>query len=176
RHCDAVRNHIRTLSDKAYQALPDLNAPDFVFLFMPVEPAFMLAVQQDEQLFNDAFERRIVVVTPTPILSTQRPVSTLCTLERRNPRHEKRAEHAAKVDDKLVAVVGRFEKVGRQVNTVQKTYDDAWNAMKSGRGNLLSQSEKFLQLGVRVKKELARDLAEEALEQDGQLLPADNDH
>lgn len=170
RHCDAVRNHIRTLSDKAYQALPDLNAPDFVFLFMPVEPAFMLAFQQDEQLFNDAFERRIVVVTPTTLLATLRTVASLWTLERRNRSTEKLAEQAAKVYDKLVSVVERFEKVGTQLNTVQKTYDDAWNAMKSGRGNLLSQSEKFLQLGVRVKKELARDLAEEALEQDGQLL------
>ncbi|QQD24892.1 DNA recombination protein RmuC [Venatoribacter cucullus] len=176
RHCDAVRNHIRTLSDKAYQTLPDLNAPDFVFLFMPVEPAFMLAFQQDEQLFNDAFERRIVVVTPTTLLATLRTVASLWTLERRNRSTEKLAEQAAKVYDKLVSVVERFEKVGSQLNTVQKTYDDAWNAMKSGRGNLLSQSEKFLQLGVRVKKELARDLAEEALEQDGQLLPADNDH
>ena len=175
RHCDAVRNHIRTLSDKAYQALPDLNAPDFVFLFMPVEPAFMLAFQQDEQLFNDAFERRIVVVTPTTLLATLRTVASLWTLERRNRSTEKLAEQAAKVYDKLVSVVERFEKVGTQLNTVQKTYDDAWNAMKSGRGNLLSQSEKFLQLGVRVKKELARDLAEEALEQDGQLLAADND-
>ena len=175
RHCDAVRTHIRTLSDKAYQTLPDLHAPDFVFLFMPVEPAFMLAFQHDEQLFNDAFERRIVVVTPTTLLATLRTVASLWSLERRSRSSEKLADQAAKVYDKLVSVVERFEKVGTQLGTVQKTYDDAWNALKSGRGNLLSQSEKFLQLGVRVKKELARDLAEEAREQDGQLLAAEDD-
>src|SRR5690606_32525725 len=123
------------------------------------------------QLFNDAFERRIVVVTPTTLLATLRTVASLWTLERRNRSTEKLAEQAAKVYDKLVSVVERFEKVGSQLNTVQKTYDDAWKAMKSGHGNLISQSQKFLQLGVRVKKELARDLAEEAREKDGQLSP-----
>ena len=170
RHVEAIRNHIRSLSDKAYQQLTGLNSPDFVFLFMPIEPAFMLAFQQDEALFNEAFERRIVVVTPTTLLATLRTVASIWAIERRSKSTEKLADQAAKVYDKLVIVVEKFEKVGNQLETVQKTYSDAWNSMKSGRGNLLSQSEKFLQLGVRAKKELSRDLSEEALEQDGQLL------
>ena len=110
----------------------------------------MLAFQQDEQLFNDAFERRIVVVTPTTLLATLRTVASLWF---RTPQPHRKTGGAGRwVYDKLVSVVERFEKVGSQLNTVQKTYDDAWKAMKSGHGNLISQSQKFLQLGVRVKK------------------------
>jgi len=162
RHIDAVRNHIRSLSDKAYQQLQGLNSPDFVFLFMPVEPAFMLAFQQDEKLFNEAFERRIVVVTPTTLLATLRTVASIWAIERRNKSTEKLAEQAGKVYDKLVLVVEKFEKVGNQLTTVQKTYDDAWNSMKTGRGNLLTQADNFRKLGVRAKKELDKKLTEEA--------------
>jgi len=162
RHTDAIRHHIRTLSEKAYQQLQGLNSPDFVFLFMPVEPAFMLAFQQDDGLFNEAFEKRIVVVTPTTLLATLRTVSSIWAIERRNRSTEKLAEQAGKVYDKLVIVVEKFEKVGNQLDTVQKSYDDAWNSMKSGRGNLLSQADNFRKLGVRAKKELARPLVEEA--------------
>merc|ERR1712000_623212 len=151
RHIDAVRNHIRGLSEKAYQQLLGINSPDFVFLFMPVEPAFMLAFQQDEKLFNDAFEQRIVVVTPTTLLATLRTVASIWAIERRN-----------KSTDKLVLVVEKFEKVGNQLGTVQKSYDDAWNSMKTGRGNLLSQADTFRKLGVRSKKELDKKLTQEA--------------
>lgn len=162
RHTDAVRHHIRSLSEKAYQQLEGLNSPDFVFLFMPVEPAFMLAFQQDEALFTEAFEKRIVVVTPTTLLATLRTVASIWAIERRNRSTEKLAEQAGKVYDKLVLVVERFEKVGTQLNTVQKSYDEAWNSMKTGRGNLLSQADNFRKLGVRAKKELAKTLVEDA--------------
>lgn len=168
RHSDAIRQHIRSLADKAYQHLTGLNSPDFVFMFMPVEPAFMLAFQRDEQLFNDAFERKIVVVTPTTLLATLRTVASIWAIERRNRSTEKLAEQAAKVYDKLVLVVEKFDKVGTQLNTVHKSYDDAWNSLKTGRGNLISQVDHFVKLGVRTKKELNRQLLEEALEQDGQ--------
>lgn len=162
RHTDAIRNHIRGLSEKAYQQLEGLNSPDFVFLFMPIEPAFMLAFQQDEALFNEAFEKRIVVVTPTTLLATLRTVASIWAIERRNRSTEKLAEQAGKVYDKLVLVVEKFEKVGNQLNTVQKSYDDAWNSMRSGRGNLLSQADNFRKLGVRAKKELSRTLVADA--------------
>ncbi len=162
RHTDAIRNHIRGLSEKAYQQLQGINSPDFVFLFMPVEPAFMLAFQQDEGLFNEAFERRIVVVTPTTLLATLRTVASIWAIERRNRSTEKLAEQAGKVYDKLAIVVEKFERVGSQLSTVQKSYDDAWNSMKSGRGNLLSQADNFRKLGVRAKKDLDKTLVEEA--------------
>ncbi|WP_420589814.1 DNA recombination protein RmuC [Bacterioplanoides sp.] len=162
RHVESVRIHIKSLSEKAYQQLEGLNSPDFVFLFMPIEPAFMAAFQQDEQLFNEAFERRIVVVTPTTLLATLRTVASLWAIERRNRNTEKIADQARLVYEKVVSLVDYMEKLGKQLNTAQGTYDDAWKSLKQGRGNLLSRADNFQKLGVRVKKELARNLVEEA--------------
>ena len=161
-HVEAIRQHIRTLSEKAYQQLEGLNSPDFVFLFMPVEPAFMAAFEQDDTLFNEAFERRIVVVTPTTLLATLRTVASIWAIERRNKSTEKLADQAGKIYDKLVIVAERMETMGRQINTVQSTYDDTWKALKGGRGNLINQADQFRKLGVRAKKEMAKSLVEEA--------------
>ncbi|MCP5326186.1 MAG: DNA recombination protein RmuC [Oceanospirillaceae bacterium] len=158
RHVEAIRNHIRRLSDKAYQKLPNLNSPDFVFMFMPVEPAFMLAFQSDEKLFNDAFDQRIVVVTPTTLLATLRTVSSLWSIERQNRHAKLLADQAASVYDRLRIFTEKMEKLGAQINTAHNTYQDAWGSLKEGRGNLVGQAQKFIELGVRVKKELPKSL------------------
>lgn len=162
RHIESVRTHIKGLSSKAYQQLEGINSPDFVFLFMPVEPAFMLAFQQDEKLFSDAFEQRIVVVTPTTLLATLRTVASLWAIERRNRNTEKIADQARLVYEKVVTLVEHMEKLGKQLNTAQGTYDDVWRSLREGRGNLLSRADTFQKLGVRVKKELSQSLVEEA--------------
>ncbi|EAT11114.1 DNA recombination protein RmuC [Bermanella marisrubri] len=161
-HVQAVKAHIKALSEKPYDQLPGVNSPDFVFLFMPVEPAFMVAFQYDDSLFNEAFEKRIVVVTPTTLLASLRTVSNLWSIERQNKHAKQLAEQAGKVHDKLVGFVESMEKVGAQLTTVQKTYDTAWNQLKEGRGNLLSQAHKFKDLGVRSKKELPKHVMETA--------------
>lgn len=162
RHLESIRQHIRGLSDKAYQQLNGMNTPDFVFMFMPVEPAFVAAFQQDEHLFSDAFEQKVVVVTPTTLLASLRTVASLWAIERRNRNTEILAEQATRLYDKLVVVVERFEKLGVQLGTLNRTYDDAWSSMKTGRGNLVSQADRFRKLGVRVKKELSKSMVEEA--------------
>ena len=162
RHIDAVRTHIKTLADKSYAKLPGINSPDFVFLFMPIEPAFMVAFEHDDKLFNDAFEQRIVVVTPTTLLASLRTVSSLWSIERQNKSAKQLAEQAAKIHDKLVGFVESMEKVGTQLNTVQGTYDKAWSQLKEGRGNLISQAHKFKDLGVRMKKDMPKHVLETA--------------
>lgn len=162
RHLDSVRQHIRGLSGKAYQQLNGVNTPDFVFMFMPVEPSFVVAFQEDDSLFADAFEQKVVVVTPTTLLASLRTVASLWAIERRNRNTEQLADQASKLYDKLVVVVDRYEKLGVQIGTLNKTYDDAWNSMKTGRGNLLHQADQFRKLGVRVKKELAKPLVDDA--------------
>jgi len=161
-HVDAVRMHIKSLADKSYAKLPGVNSPDFVFMFMPIEPAFMVAFEHDDKLFNDAFEQRIVVVTPTTLLASLRTVSSLWSIERQNKNAKQLAEQAGKVHDKLVGFVEDMEKVGKQLGTVQGTYDDAWKKLKEGRGNLISQAHKFKDLGVRVKKELPKQVMDTA--------------
>ena len=156
RHILSIRNHIKGLGDKDYPNLAGVNTPDFVFMFMPVEPAFIAAFQHDQKLFNDAFEQNIVVVTPTTLLATLRTVANLWTIERQNANARKLAERAGLVYDKLRVFVEKMEKLDTQLTTARGTYDEAMNTLKQGRGNLISQTNDFLALGVRVKKGFSR--------------------
>lgn len=154
-HVDAVRTHIRSLSEKDYSQLNGLHSPDFVFLFMPIEPAFVAAFQQDENLFAEAFERKIIVVTPTTLLATLRTIENIWRYERQSQNARRIADRASAVYDKLRVFVESMEKLGTQLNTAQGSYDAAMNTLTRGRGNLVSQANRFVELGVRVKKEIA---------------------
>ena len=161
-HVEAVRNHIRTLSEKDYSQLNGLHSPDFVFLFMPIEPAFVAAFQQDENLFAEAFERKIIVVTPTTLLATLRTIENIWRYERQSQNARRIADRASAVYDKLRVFVEAMERLGSQLHTAQGTYDNAMNTLTRGRGNLISQANRFVELGVRVKKELPRSITEQA--------------
>jgi DNA recombination protein RmuC len=161
-HIDAIRNHIKSLSAKAYQQLPKLHSPDFVFMFMPIEPAFMVAFQHDEKLFLDAFDLRIVVVTPTTLLASLRTVESLWAIERRGQSADELAEQAGKVYDRLRIVIEKMDKLGGQIINVQKTYDDTYGSLAQGRGNLVNTTNKFVELGVRIKKEIPQDIIDKS--------------
>jgi DNA recombination protein RmuC len=156
-HIDAVRNHIKSLSAKAYQQLPSLHSPDFVFMFMPVEPAFLAAFQHDEKLFMDAFDQRIVVVTPTTLLASLRTIESLWSIERRGRSADELSEHASKVYDRLRIVVEKMDKLGSQLHSAQKTYDETYSSLAQGRGNLVNTANQFVELGVRIKKKIPQD-------------------
>jgi len=160
-HVSSIRSHIRGLGDKAYHQLKGVDTPDFVLMFLPIESAFALAFQVDDQLFSDAFEQRVVVVTPTTLLATLRTIGNLWSIERQNQNARKLADHAGKVYDKFRILVENMEKLGDQLNTVRTTYDNTWSSLKTGRGNLLSQAQKFVELGVRVKRELPSSVLED---------------
>lgn len=161
-HVQAVSRHIESLSEKDYASLEGLKSPDFVFMFMPIEAAFMAAFQHDEALFSRAFERHIVVVTPTTLLATLRTVESIWRYERQNENARRIAKQAASVYDKLRGFLEDFEKVGTQLDTVNKTYDRALNKLSQGRGNLIRQAENFVELGVKVKKQLPKKFSDDA--------------
>lgn len=161
-HVEAVRAHIKTLSGKDYSHLKGLRSLDFVLLFMPIEAAFMAAFQADEKLFNEAFEHKIVVVTPTTLLATLRTVQNIWRYERQNENARLIADRAGALYDKLRGFAEDLEKLGSQLATVNKTYDDAMNKLTHGRGNLIAQAIKFEELGVKVKKKLPKTLTERA--------------
>ncbi|KMQ75427.1 DNA recombination protein RmuC [Marinobacter subterrani] len=167
-HVDAVRNHIRTLSEKDYSQLHGLHSPDFVLLFMPIEPAFVAAFQQDENLFAEAFERKIIVVTPTTLLATLRTIENIWRYERQSQNARRIAERAGAVYDKLRVFVEAMERLGSQLHTAQGSYDSAMNTLTRGRGNLISQANRFVELGVRVKKELPKAIMDQAEVDDGE--------
>lgn len=161
-HVEAVRTHIRTLSEKDYSQLSGLHSPDFVLLFMPIEPAFVAAFQQDENLFAEAFERKIIVVTPTTLLATLRTIENIWRYERQSQNARRIADRAGAVYDKLRVFVEAMERLGTQLHTTQGTYDSAMNTLTRGRGNLIAQANRFVELGVRVKKELPKAIVDQA--------------
>ncbi|OAI02239.1 recombinase RmuC [Methylomonas methanica] len=160
-HTEAVRNHIKGLSNKDYSSLKGLRSLDFVLLFMPIEAAFMAAFQADEKLFNDAFEHKIVVVTPTTLLATLRTVQNIWRYEQQNENARLIADKAGSLYDKIRGFVEDIEKLGNQLSTVQKTYDGIVNKLSSGGGNLLRQASALEELGVKVKKKLPKSLTEQ---------------
>lgn len=160
-HTEAVRNHIKGLSQKDYTSLKGLRSLDFVLLFMPIEAAFMAAFQADEKLFNDAFEHKIVVVTPTTLLATLRTIQNIWRYEQQNENARLLADKAGILYDKIRGFVEDIEKLGNQLNTVHKTYDSIVNKLSSGSGNLLRQASAFEELGVKIKKKLPRSFTEQ---------------
>ncbi|MBX9266876.1 DNA recombination protein RmuC [Chromobacterium violaceum] len=157
-HIAAIRAHIRTLSDKRYQDLYKLNTLDFVFMFIPVEPAYLLAVQHDMSLFNEAFERRIMIVGPSTLLATLRTVASIWRYEYQNQNAQEIARQGGAMYDKFVGFVANMEKLGKQLDTSRDTFSDAMKQLSSGRGNLMNSAEKLRKLGIRNNKQLPSQL------------------
>ena len=163
-HLQAVREHIDRLSDKGYTRLEGLNTLDFIFMFMPIEGALMLALQEDPTLYDSAFGRGIVLVSPTTLLVALRAVENTWRHERQNRNAREIARRAGALYDKFVAFAVDLEKIGRQIDTVQRSYDAAWSKLSTGRGNLVRQVEMIRELGARTSKRLPDSLREESEE------------
>lgn len=157
-HIAALRQHIRTLSEKRYQDLYKLNTLDFVFMFVPVEPAYLLAVQHDMSLFNEAFERRIMIVGPSTLLATLRTVASIWRYECQNQNAQEIARQGGAMYDKLAGLVETLEKLGRQLGQVQESHGNAMKQLSSGSGNLLGRAERLRKLGARTSKQLSGHL------------------
>lgn len=153
-HVAAVRAHIRSLSDKNYASLAGINAPDFVLMFMPIESAFVSAFEADQSLFNEGFDRNIIVVTPSTLLATLKTVATMWALEKQNENASMLFQLAGKIYDKMTVLVKRLEKVGQQVDATQSTWQDAMGTLRDGRGSLLDQVEKLKDLGAPTSKKM----------------------
>ncbi len=161
-HVQSVRSHVEALVQRDYARLPGLTSPDFVFMFMPVEPAFAVAFEHDDLLFQDAFARHVVVVTPTTLLASLRTVASLWSLERQNENARLIAERAGRLLDKFSGFAESLEEVGRHLERAQGSYGQAMSRLKTGQGNLVSQAVELERLGVRMKKSLPEQLRREA--------------
>jgi DNA recombination protein RmuC len=161
-HTSAVREHIKDLSDKDYSGLHGIKSLDFVLLFIPIEAAFVAAFQADERLFTDAFEHKIIVVTPTTLLATLRTIENIWRYERQNENARAIAEKAGAVYDKICGFVEELDKLGKQLSTVHSTYDGVMNKLTHGNGNLIRQASSFVDLGVKVKKSFPKSISDKA--------------
>lgn len=157
-HVDSVRGHIKDLSSKNYQGLGDMNTPDFVLLFMPIEPSFSLAIQSDHELFNFAWDRKIVMVSPTTLLATLRTIASIWKQERQNRNAMEIAKQSGQLYDKFVGFVEDLLRIGKNIKDTQKAYDDSINKLAEGKGNLIRRVERIKELGANNTKEIPTEL------------------
>jgi DNA recombination protein RmuC len=160
RHIDSVRNHIKGLSSKNYQELYQLKSLDFVIMFVPVEPAFMLAIAQDSNLWQDAWAKNVLLVSPSTLLFVVRTVAHLWRQEQQTRNAQDIAKRGAELYDKFVGFVDDFEKIGDRLKQTQKSYDDAFGKFTGGKGNLIRQAEMLKELGVKPTKSLSPMIVE----------------
>ena len=166
RHMESIKGHIKGLSGKNYQSLYSLNSLDFVLLFVPIEPAFMLAVASDRDLFMDAWNRNVLLVSPSTLLFVVRTVAHLWRQEAQSRNAQEIAKRGAELYDKFVGFVEDMNSLGTRLKQAQSDYDDAYGKLSTGRGNLVGQAQKLRQLGVKPSKSLAPALVDGAYESD----------
>lgn len=161
-HLSSVRQHLKDLSAKDYQRLTDINSLDFVLLFIPIEAAFAGVLQTDPELFQEAFAKGVVIVSPTTLLATLQVVRGLWRQERQNLNAREIAETAGQLYDKFVAFVQDLDDVGQRIEQLEKAYVGARNKLIDGRGSLIKRAEKMRALGARNSKHLPGTLTEVA--------------
>jgi len=157
-HVESVRAHIKGLGEKNYQTAGNLITPDFVLLFLPIEAAFAAAVQNDQELFNYAWDKKIVLVSPTTLLATLRTVSSIWKQEQRNKNAELIASEAGKMYDKFADFLADMEGIRKGMKTTETAFDKAMNKLSEGTGNLVTRAEKLRKLGLKTTKEINKNL------------------
>ncbi len=160
-HIASVRAHVKGLSEKNYQQIHGDQSPDFVLLFIPIEPAFGLALQHDSSLYLDAFEKNIVIVSPSTLLATLGTIQSVWKQEYQNKNALEIAQRGGALYDKFVNFVESMTEIGQRIHQTQLSYDEAMNRLRSGRGNLIRQAEMMKKLGVKNTKQLSVSSEEE---------------
>lgn len=168
-HINSLKKHIDQLSDKNYQDIYQIESPDFVLLFVPIEPAFAVAINQDNSLYNWAFEKNIVIVTPTTLLATLRTIDSMWNNEKQQQNALEIATQAGRLYDQFVNLTDDLIKVGNQLNTVKGSYDGTMKKL-TGKGNLVTRVERLKKLGSKASKHINEKLLEKATEDDDQEL------
>jgi DNA recombination protein RmuC len=167
-HINSIRTHYTDLGKKNYHRLSGLNSPDFVLMYIPIEPAFNLALQHDQHIFTDAFEKNIVLVTTSTLLATLRTVAGVWRQEDQKRNVLKIAEESGKLYDKFVGFVEDLKTVGRHLESSQGAYNAAMNKLTDGKGNLVRRVEILRELGAKTSKQIDEQLLQEA-----KLLPGE---
>ncbi|MBO1270203.1 MULTISPECIES: DNA recombination protein RmuC [Shewanella] len=162
-HVNSLRAHIKGLGQKDYQKLHGLKSLDYVLMFIPLEPAFLLALEQEPQLINYALENNIMLVSPTNLLVALRTINNIWRYEYQNQHAQRIARQAGKIYDKLCGFVEDMDKLGRALSSADKCFTGAMGKLTSGRGNLIQQAHQIKQLGAETSKQLDSKLLDKAL-------------
>ncbi|MDB5091386.1 MAG: recombination protein RmuC [Mucilaginibacter sp.] len=153
-HVESIRSHVNGLSSKNYHDLYQINSPDFVLLFVPIESSFSFAVQIDAELFSEAWDKRVVIVSPSTLLATLRTIASIWKQERQNRNVLEIARLSGVMYDKFVGFVGDMEGIGKNIKLSQNAYDSAFNKLVDGNGNLTKTAEKIKSLGAKANKQI----------------------
>ena len=148
-HINSLRSHIKLLSEKNYQNAQNLNTPDFVLMFLPIESSFSVAVQGDGEIFSYAWERKIVIVSPTTLLATLRTISSIWKQENQTKNAQEIARLSGALYDKFIGFTEDMVKIKANIDRTSNSYDDAMKKMKDGSGNIIRTAEKIKELGAK---------------------------
>lgn len=165
-HVNSIRKHVDQLSDKNYQDLYDIESPDFVLMFVPIEPAFAVAVNEDNSLYNKAFEKNIVIVTPATLLATLRTIDSMWNNEKQQRNAIEIARQAGALYDKFEGLVKDLTGVGKKIDAAKTDYSSAMNKLVEGKGNLITSVQKLKKLGAKAKKQLPESILKRAEDDD----------
>lgn len=157
-YLNSVRAHITGLEQRRYQDTEKLGTPDFVLMFMPIEGAYSLAIQQDAALHSFAWDKKIVVVCPSTLFATLRTVASVWRLETQNRNLDKIAAQGGALYDKIAGFVEDMEDIGKKIGATQKSYDEAFKKLSTGTGNILKRTEDLRALGVKTSKKIPKNL------------------
>jgi DNA recombination protein RmuC len=161
-HVNSIRKHVDQLSEKKYEDLYDIQSPDFVLMFIPIEPAFAIAINDDNSLYNKAFEKNIVIVTPSTLLATLRTIDTMWNNEKQQQNAIEIARQAGALYDKFEGLVSDLTGVGKKIDDAKKDYSSAMNKLVEGKGNLITSVQKLKKLGAKAKKSLPEAIVKRA--------------
>jgi len=169
-HVNSIRRHVEQLGEKNYHDLYQIESPDFVLLFIPIEPAFAIALNEDTALYNKAFERNIVIVTPSTLLATLRTIDSMWANQKQQENAYEIARQAGALYDKFEGFVSDLVKVGNKIKDSKTEYDNAMNKLVDGKGNLITSVERLKKMGAKAKKSLPENVLRRAEMDENELL------
>ncbi|SHL01504.1 DNA recombination protein RmuC [Flavobacterium xanthum] len=169
-HVNSIKRHVEQLGNKNYHDLYQIESPDFVLLFIPIEPAFAMALNEDTSLYNKAFEKNIVIVTPATLLATLRTIDSMWTNQKQQENALEIARQAGALYDKFEGFVGDLIKIGKKIDESKTEYSSAMNKLVEGKGNLIVSVEKLKKMGAKAKKALPENIVNLAEKDENQFL------
>ena len=161
-HINSLKRHIEQLSEKKYEDIYKIESPDFVLLFIPIEPAFAVAINSDNSLYNKAFDKNIVIVTPSTLLATLRTIDTMWNNEKQQKNALEIARQAGSLYDKFHGLLNDLIGIGKKIDASKTDYNAAMNKLVDGKGNLITSVEKLKKMGAKAKKVLPENIIERA--------------
>ena len=170
----SIRTHVQGLEKRRYQDTEKLGAPDFVLMFMPIEGAYSLAVQEDRGLHSYAWNKKIVIVCPSTLFATLRTINSVWQLERQNKNNAEIARQGGNLYDKIASFVEEMQHLGGKLAGAQKTYDEAMKKLSTGQGNILKRTQDLKELGVKVTKKIPYDVDDSQDDGNPQLRKVEN--